>query len=110
MKFFSRWTLLLAAVLCWISAGNYLFSLPVESNDATETRLGKSIYDARCAPCHGLDGHGDGAAAALLNPRPRDFTSGTFKFRSTETGILPTDEDLVLTVKNGLHGTSMPDW
>lgn len=107
MKFFPRLTLLFFAGLCWISPENYLLSFPAEPNDAT---LGKSIYDARCAPCHGTNGHGDGAAAALLNPRPRDFTSGTFKFRSTETGSLPTDEDLIGTVKNGLHGTSMSDW
>jgi cytochrome c oxidase cbb3-type subunit 2 len=46
----------------------------------------------------------------LLNPRPRDFTTGKFKFRSTESGSIPTDEDLLTTVRNGLHATAMPDW
>jgi len=72
--------------------------------------LGKSIYEARCAPCHGLSGEGNGPNAGLLNPRPRNFTSGVFKFRSTESGSLPTDEDLTATVKNGLQGTAMSDW
>ncbi len=72
--------------------------------------LGKGIYTSRCAPCHGLDGKGDGNAAALLSPRPRDFTDGKYKFRSTESGSIPTDEDLVKTISEGLHGTAMPDW
>jgi cytochrome c oxidase cbb3-type subunit 2 len=72
--------------------------------------LGKAVYDARCVQCHGSTGKGDGAAAALLNVRPRDFTSGKYKFRSTESGSIPTDEDLSATIQNGLHGTAMPDW
>jgi cytochrome c oxidase cbb3-type subunit 2 len=110
MKFFPRLTLLLFAGLCWISPENYLLSFPAEPNDAPQPSLGKTIFDARCTPCHGINGKGDGAASALLNPRPRNFTSGMFKFRSTESGSLPTDDDLTSTVKNGLHGTAMPDW
>jgi mono/diheme cytochrome c family protein len=85
-------------------------SFPAGPNDAALPSLGKTIYDARCTPCHGINGKGDGAASALLNPRPRNFTSGMFKFRSTESGSLPTDDDLISTIKNGLHGTAMPDW
>jgi len=71
---------------------------------------GAQLYEQRCAHCHGKTGHGDGVYAAFLNPRPRDFTSGRFKFRSTETGALPTDEDLSRSITEGLHGTSMPAW
>ena len=46
----------------------------------------------------------------MLIPRSRDFTSGKFKFRSTETGSLPTDDDLIRTTRIGLPGTSMPAW
>ena len=38
-------------------------------------------------------------------PRPRDFTFGRYKIRSTETGSVPTDEDLMRTVRQGLYGT-----
>jgi cbb3-type cytochrome c oxidase subunit III len=69
---------------------------------------GGRIYRERCAVCHGADGRGDGAAAGLLEPRPRDFTTGRYKFRSTPTGTLPTLADVVATTSRGLRGTSMP--
>lgn len=71
---------------------------------------GKAVYDAHCVECHGDSGRGDGAAAAFLNPRPRDFTTGKYKIRSTETGSVPTDDDLIQAVRQGLYGTAMPGW
>ncbi|MBI5438359.1 MAG: c-type cytochrome [Nitrosomonadales bacterium] len=68
---------------------------------------GKAIYFKRCSFCHGLLGDGNGPAADYLDPRPRDFTLGTFKFRTTQSGELPTDEDLFRTVSRGLSGTGM---
>jgi len=68
---------------------------------------GRSIYFRRCSFCHGLLGDGNGPAADYLDPRPRDFTLGTFKFRTTQSGELPTDEDLFRTVSRGLSGTGM---
>jgi len=68
---------------------------------------GKAIYFRRCSFCHGLLGDGNGPAADYMDPRPRDFTLGTFKFRSTESGELPTNEDLFRTISRGLPGTGM---
>ncbi|VAX25647.1 hypothetical protein MNBD_NITROSPINAE04-1714, partial [hydrothermal vent metagenome] len=68
------------------------------------------IYVKRCEPCHGVKGEGDGPAADFLVPRPRDFTWGTYKFRSTPSGLPPTDEDLFQTIRHGLPGTAMPSW
>lgn len=68
---------------------------------------GRNIYFKRCSFCHGLLGDGEGPAAKYLDPRPRDFTLGTFKFRTTESGELPTDADLFRTVSRGLPGTAM---
>jgi cytochrome c oxidase cbb3-type subunit 2 len=68
------------------------------------------VYQRHCTACHGEKGDGDGPAAYLLYPKPRDFTSGVFKFRSTPTGAPPTDDDLLLTLKRGVSGTSMPSW
>ena len=71
---------------------------------------GKAIFDAKCVECHGISGKGDGAAAALLTPRPRDFTTGKYKIRTTESGTGPTDDDLIQSVRQGLYGTAMPAW
>jgi DMSO reductase family type II enzyme heme b subunit len=68
---------------------------------------GKAIYFRRCSFCHGLLGDGNGPAADFLDPRPRDFTLGTFKFRTTQSGELPLDTDLFRTVSRGLPGTAM---
>lgn len=71
---------------------------------------GKAVYDKHCVECHGAEGKGDGPAAMTLMPHPRDFTLGRYKIRSTESGSLPTDADLMRTVKVGLPGTAMPGW
>src|SRR5512147_2005838 len=71
---------------------------------------GKAVYDAHCSYCHGDDGKGDGPASSLLTPSPRDFTAAKYKLRSTDTGQLPTDDDLLQSVRKGLNGTAMPPW
>ena len=71
---------------------------------------GKTVYDAHCVECHGESGRGDGPSSAYLTPRPRDFTGGKYKIRSTETGSVPTDDDLMQSVRQGLYDTAMPAW
>ena len=39
---------------------------------------------------------------------PRDFTAGVYKFRSTPSGYLPTDEDLMRIVTEGISRAGMP--
>lgn len=81
-----------------------------DPTDKPDVLLGKSIYEMKCVQCHDREGKGHGVASAILDPRPRDFTAGKFKFRSTESGSIPTDDDLMKSVSKGLHGTAMPDW
>lgn len=69
-----------------------------------------SLYNANCRICHGAKGKGNGAAGRYLNPPPRDFTRGVYKFRSTQTGVVPTEQDLFDTLTRGLPGTSMWSW
>lgn len=76
---------------------------------AAESR-GKQVYDKHCVECHGIDGKGDGPAAHLMTPRPRDFTRGRYKIRSTESGNVPTDDDLLRSVRQGLYASAMPGW
>lgn len=70
---------------------------------------GKKVYDLYCVGCHGEKGDGQGPAAQLLIVKPRDFTRGIFKFRSTPSGSLPTDEDLYRIITRGVFRTSMPE-
>ena len=71
---------------------------------------GEDVYNNRCIGCHGAKGDGRGTAAKFLDPKPRDFTSGIFKFKSTPNESLPTDGDLVHTLSKGVLGTSMPSF
>jgi DMSO reductase family type II enzyme heme b subunit len=100
-----------AAVLALaLAAGAIAADRPAKPKPAETPELleqGRLVYFRRCSFCHGLLGDGNGPAAEFLDPRPRDFTLGTYKFRSTESGKLPTDEDLFRTVSRGLPGTAM---
>lgn len=64
------------------------------------------IYTTACAPCHGAAGDGNGPAAFSIAPgiapRPRDFTKGTYKIRSTPSGAVPTVADLHRTIARGI--------
>src|SRR5262245_33681946 len=77
---------------------------------AATVQKGKQIYDANCVQCHGVSGRGDGYGAPFLIPPPRDLTAGQFKFRSTASGSLPTDDDLFRIISRGATGTGMPPW
>jgi mono/diheme cytochrome c family protein len=77
---------------------------------AGDPTAGKELYTRNCAQCHGDKGDGNGVAAPHLMPRPRDFTSGKFKIRTTPSGKLPTDADLHHIIKVGMPYTSMPAW
>ena len=68
---------------------------------------GKKLYTEDCAVCHGTEGKGDGTGAYLLFPKPRNFTDGIFKVRSTPTGELPRDVDLYRTISEGMPGSAM---
>jgi mono/diheme cytochrome c family protein len=71
-------------------------------------------YRRYCAVCHGDLGDGNGESAYWFEPplyfKPRDFTLGVFKCRSTPTGTLPTDQDLYDTIARGLDRSNMPPW
>ncbi len=99
-------TLLMAVTALW-RTGAVQAQEPARPD---ELKAGKFIYERSCAICHGPRGAGDGLAAAQLDPAPRDFTRGLFKFRSTPSGTMPTLEDLARTVTHGVTGTAMNQW
>lgn len=68
------------------------------------------LYRRHCVHCHGISGDGQGPTAAILNPYPRDYRPGVFKFKSTYTSGEPTDSDLEKTLHDGIPGTAMPSF
>jgi mono/diheme cytochrome c family protein len=78
---------------------------------------GKKVYENRCLICHGSQGKGDGPAGVIRRAEktgrvieiyPRDFNVAVFRFRTTPTGCLPTDEDLLQTISDGIERSFMP--
>lgn len=85
------------------------FSILVAEDDII--KKGKQIYTISCAVCHGLSGKGDGIVAGNLIVKPRDFTSGKYKVRSTSSGQIPLDQDIYQTIGFGMgHDNTMPGW
>jgi mono/diheme cytochrome c family protein len=82
---------------------------PEVGTDA-QRESGKKLYLKYCSQCHGETGDGEGYAAPHLRPRPRNFTTGKFKIRTTASGALPTHQDLVNVIRRGMPYTSMPAW
>jgi mono/diheme cytochrome c family protein len=69
---------------------------------------GGRLYRRHCLQCHGLSGDGRGPTGPWIDPHPRDFRRGAFKFVSTGDGQKPRRADLLRTIREGLRGTAMP--
>jgi mono/diheme cytochrome c family protein len=68
------------------------------------------LYREHCAHCHGISGDGMGPTAAFLNPYPRDYRPGKFKFKGTWRDARPARADLTRVLHEGIPGTSMPSF
>ena len=96
----------------------FLFAMSLfGSGSAYAAADGKKVYESRCTICHGAKGDGMGLVGIVHRYEkhgmvwkvyPRDFTTATFKFRTTPTGCLPQDKDLLMTVENGIPRAYMP--
>lgn len=102
------WIAGLALVMIFLTAVSpdlvrgYVFSEDPRNN-------GQRVYDTYCIGCHAKDGRGEGEAAQFLNPKPRNFVDGDYKFfHFGEAGPLPSDDSLKMTIRNGLPGSAMP--
>ncbi len=62
-------------------------------------QLGKSVYAARCAQCHGEEGAGDGTAAREQRIAPSNFRTGR-----------PSLAASLNVLRNGIPGTPMAPW
>ena len=101
-------------VLLFLACGLIAWSGDARAQDVDR---GKAVYNSRCVVCHGELGDGKGLigivhraqqSGLVVTIYPRDFTAGVFKFRSTPSGDLPTDEDLMRTVTEGISRSGMP--
>ncbi|MFQ5449620.1 MAG: c-type cytochrome [Nitrospinaceae bacterium] len=90
-------------------AGEKRAAVPASTTEPS-LEQGKKVYHRKCAYCHGETGKGDGPAAPFTSPRPRNFTKGQYKIRTTPFGKIPTDQDLFDMISHGMPGTTMPAW
>ncbi|MEZ4751814.1 MAG: c-type cytochrome [Bdellovibrionota bacterium] len=103
----------LVCLSLWVAACSTLqaqTSLVQSMTEQQMIRAGREGFLNRCSGCHGEDARGNGPAARMLNPRPRNLVEGAFKLRSTAYGTLPTVKDLLRTIDQGIPGTSMPSF
>ncbi len=82
-------------------------TIPVTKTSPTS---GKQMYSNYCAPCHGLNGKGQGPVAPALKTPPTDLTL----LSKDNHGKFP-DTHIVTVLENGLqipsHGSAeMPVW
>jgi len=68
------------------------------------------LYRQQCLHCHGAEGGGDGPTGKFLNPRPRDYRNGIFKFTSMMDKSVPRRTDLYRILDEGVTGTAMPSF
>ena len=115
------WLLLVAAVFFALSLPGtaQVTAYQEEQQMNTESHIGNltghaskgaPLYRRFCVGCHGVVGDGEGENAQWIDPKPRNFTLGVFKCRSTPSGTLPTDEDLFNTIGRGIVNSNMPHW
>lgn len=88
----------------WIGTAVEPRSIPREGAEERAER----IYGWNCMPCHGAEGRGDGPVATRLGLRPRDFTRGAFKLKTSVPGEMPFDDDLARTIQCGFPQGAMP--
>jgi mono/diheme cytochrome c family protein len=77
--------------LAVIAVAGLLVTSAATAQDAAK---GKQVYEIYCVTCHGPKGDGQGPVGKTLNPPPRDFTMGDFKYGGT-------DQDIFDVISNG---------
>jgi mono/diheme cytochrome c family protein len=83
--------------------------------DNATLEQGSKLFRRHCLHCHGVAGDGRGPTGPWVNPHPRDYRLGKFKFTSTadKSGVRnrkPSREDLLHVLRTGVEGTSMPSF
>ena len=88
-----------------------------EEDYEAQLEVGKKAYTVRCEICHGGKGDGKGLVGVIrrseLSGRvqtiyPWDFTKAVFRFRSTPSGCLPKNDDILNIISRGIPISLMP--
>ena len=90
------------------ATGPFAASRPVTAPRVATPEAGRRLYAALCSSCHGHDGKAATSLGQDLDPAATDLTRCNFKVRSTPSGSLPTDADLLRVLYVGLPGAAMP--
>ncbi len=77
-------------------------------NPNEKLRRGGKLYAQHCLHCHGVTGDGEGPTAPFMQPPPRDYRLGIFKFTSTGPQQKISTADLKHILVEGIPGTYMP--
>ena len=85
----------------WLTVGLLALAFPATAPAGGDAEEGKKTYDLLCGICHGITGAGDGPAGSAIDPPPRNFNLGEFKFDADKDGVTGTDEDLFVVIKKG---------
>jgi mono/diheme cytochrome c family protein len=109
-RLISRGCVAVLVASLWAAPMGSLRAQAPDVGTEAQRESGKRLYLKYCSQCHGEKGDGEGYATPHLYPRPRDFTTGKFKVRTTPNGALPTHQDLVNIIRRGMPYTSMPAW
>ncbi|HWK50664.1 MAG TPA: cytochrome c, partial [Steroidobacter sp.] len=84
--------------------GNQLlttYPVPIAPKAVPDLARGAVLYQEQCVACHGVTGHGDGPAAAQLDPPPIAFTDAE---RARSRSLYSLYE----AISQGVGGTAMP--
>src|SRR5262249_39663277 len=93
-------------VAIWLGATTYVPAGADVAPAAAAAADGPRLYARHCQACHGEAGDGNGPAARVLYPRPRNFRGAKFRLVTTSNGI-PTDRDLLAVITRGMPGSAM---
>jgi mono/diheme cytochrome c family protein len=62
------------------------YAMSLSTSDIAVSQ-GKSLYESKCAGCHGLSGNGRGSDAVTLASQPTAFTDQSFMAQTSSTGL-----------------------
>lgn len=76
------------------------YPVPLAPAQLPDLNRGGALFQANCAACHGATGHGNGPAAASLDPKPVNFAD---RARAQERSVFALEQ----VIDQGIDGTAM---